>query len=89
MRIPCPHCGDRDLREFFVLGSAELLRRPDPAAPNAGTAFQSYVYSRSNPAGRHAELFQHVGGCRRWLVVTRDTRSHVVDSVADAAEVVS
>lgn len=89
MRIPCPHCGERDLREFFALGSAELLRRPDPAAPDAEAAFHAYVHLRRNPAGRHEELFQHVGGCRRWLVVARDTRSHVVESATDAAGAVS
>ncbi|MET0677627.1 MAG: sarcosine oxidase subunit delta, partial [Bradyrhizobium sp.] len=28
MRIPCPHCGERDRREFTVLGDSDPVR-PD------------------------------------------------------------
>jgi heterotetrameric sarcosine oxidase delta subunit len=70
MRIPCPFCGLRDLSEFAYLGDASLKR------PDAGDAFHDYVYLRDNPAGPHREYWQHVFGCRSWLVVTRDTRTH-------------
>jgi sarcosine oxidase subunit delta len=43
-----------------------------------------YVYLRDNKAGAHRELFYHVGGCRAWLVVTRDTRTHVIAQVVAA-----
>ena len=36
---------------------------------------------RDNKAGPHRELFYHVGGCRTWLVVTRDTRTHAIAQV--------
>ena len=84
MRIPCPYCGSRDVQEFSYLGDANL-RRPDPEAPEA--AFHDYVYLRDNPAGVHRELWQHVSGCRAWLVVTRDTRTHEVLKVEAAREV--
>jgi len=77
MRLPCPFCGPRDAREFTYLGDA-TLRRPDPAAEDAMAAFHDYVYLRDNPAGAHREYWQHVLGCRSWLVVTRDTRTHAV-----------
>jgi sarcosine oxidase subunit delta len=77
MRIPCPFCGDRDLVEFTYLGDATLTR-PDPSAPNAERAFHDYVYLRDNPAGPHREFWHHVSGCRSWLIVTRDTRSHEI-----------
>ena len=77
MRIPCPYCGDRDASEFTDLGDAGL-KRPDPSAPNAERAFHDYVYLRDNPAGPHREFWHHVSGCRSWLVVTRDTRSHEI-----------
>ena len=32
-----------------------------------------YIYMRNNPRGRHYEFWHHEGGCRRWLVVERDT----------------
>ena len=32
MRLTCPHCGERDLREFTYRGAATWLDRPDPDA---------------------------------------------------------
>ena len=75
MRIPCPFCGDRDAHEFAYLGDADRAR-PDPATPDAGAQFFDYVYLRDNPAGPHREFWYHAPGCRSWLVVTRDTRTH-------------
>ncbi len=77
MRIPCPYCGDRDASEFAYLGDASL-KRPDPSSPDAARAFRDYVYLRDNPAGPHRELWHHVSGCRSWLIVTRDTRTHEI-----------
>lgn len=45
-----------------------------------------YVFLRENPRGAYAEYWHHAGGCRRWLVVTRDTATHAVENVVDAAE---
>jgi sarcosine oxidase subunit delta len=77
MRIPCPHCGERDVREFLYLGDASV-RRPDPVADDATAALVDYVYYRGNPAGPHREYWYHAGGCQCWIVVTRDTRTHAV-----------
>jgi heterotetrameric sarcosine oxidase delta subunit len=77
MRIPCPHCGSRDAREFSYTGDA-TLRRPDPKAPGARENFIDYVYLRDNPAGVHRELWYHAFGCQAYLVVTRDTRDHAI-----------
>lgn len=80
--IDCPHCGLRPKEEFGVKGA--VLPRPDA---EAGTlAWMDYVYLRENPRGLYREYWHHAGGCRRWLVVTRDTATHAVASVADAAE---
>jgi sarcosine oxidase subunit delta len=73
MRIPCPFCGDRDQQEFVYRGDA-APRRPVPEAGEA--AFAAYVYERSNFAGAMTEHWYHAYGCRRWLVVTRNTRTH-------------
>jgi methylglutamate dehydrogenase subunit B len=75
MRIPCPYCDSRDHSEFTYLGDA-TPKRPDPAAENAAELFYDYVYLRDNPAGPIQELWYHASGCRSWLVVTRDTRTH-------------
>ena len=82
MRIDCPICGARDLREFSYLGDARLSERPDADAP--AEVWHAYVHLRENPAGAHDELWQHSGGCRAWLSVRRDTVSHAVLSVERA-----
>jgi heterotetrameric sarcosine oxidase delta subunit len=80
MRIPCPFCGARDIREFTYLGDASVVR-PDPDGAGALDRFVDYVYFRDNRAGPHREFWYHGSGCQSWLVVTRDTRSHeILDS---------
>lgn len=88
MRIPCPYCGARDAHEFAYLGDA-TVNRPDPAAPDAEDAFFTYAYLRDNPDGEHREYWYHANGCRQWLVVTRNTRTHEIlgASLARASEV--
>ena len=85
MRLTCPLCGPRDVREFACRGSAKLMARP---APDAGAdAFHDYLNLRDNPAGPNPELWQHAWGCRAWLRVVRDTRTHAVVEVALVREV--
>lgn len=77
MRIECPVCGARDLREFYYQGAA--LPRP---ARDAGTAaWDDFVHLRENPAGRTRDLWHHEAGCGAWLVVTRDTVTHQIADV--------
>jgi sarcosine oxidase subunit delta len=85
MRIRCPFCGARDLSEFACLGDAQgkLANTGETAAASA--SFES-VYLRDNPAGPHDELWYHAFGCRSWLRVTRDTRTHEILAVAFAQE---
>jgi heterotetrameric sarcosine oxidase delta subunit len=87
MRIQCPFCGERDSGEFTYLGDANC-RRPNPDVLDAQARFFEAVYLRDNPAGPHEEFWYHVFGCRSWVHVTRDTRSHeilAVDFVKEAA----
>lgn len=49
-------------------------------------AMLDHVYGRRNVAGAHEELWYHAAGCRAWLVVTRDTRTHEVMAVDVARE---
>ena len=83
MRISCPYCGPRGNDEFTYLGDA-AVRRPDPASTDVARAFHDYVYLRDNPSGNHRELWYHGGGCRSWLVVTRNTRTHEISDVTFA-----
>ena len=73
---PVPICGERDNDEFSYLGDAPAA--PDPQRRRRCEACLDYVYLRDNPAGAHRELWHHVAGCRHWLVVTRDTRTHEI-----------
>lgn len=86
MRIPCPYCGSRDYSEFAYLGDA-APKRPDSAAENADELFFDYVYLRDNPAGPIQELWYHANGCRSWLVITRDTRTHDIAEARLAMEI--
>lgn len=91
MRIACLCCGERGHEEFAYLGDATLRRpglRPDRGGggDDASAAWYDYVYLRDNPDGVHRELWQHTGGCRAWLVVTRDTRTHEILAVEPARE---
>ncbi len=79
--IECPHCGLRPKEEFGIKGAV----LPRPSAEASPEAWMEYVYLRENPRGGYAEYWHHAGGCRRWLVVVRDTATHAVESVQDAA----
>ena len=91
MRIECCTCGVRGNEEFSYLGDATVVRPDgDPSVALDETARQrwhDYVYLRDNLAGPHRELWQHVSGCRAWLVVTRDTRTHEILRVEPARDV--
>ncbi len=78
MRLTCPHCGSRGLEEFSYRGDA-TVQRPALEAPEEN--WVAYVYLRDNPCGAHRELWYHGAGCRAWLVVERDTLTHVVHNV--------
>ena len=83
MRLTCPYCGERDLREFTCRGSAVIADRPDPEAGDA--AWDEYVHLRENPAGRTRDLFHH-DPCGAWIVISRDTVTHEVFEAVPAGE---
>jgi methylglutamate dehydrogenase subunit B len=79
--ILCPHCGARPKEEFSIRGTA--LQRPKADA--SIEHWVEYVYFRHNPSGRNVEHWHHALGCRRWLVVTRDTATHDIFDCRDVA----
>jgi sarcosine oxidase subunit delta len=84
LRIPCPFCGERDQHEFAYGGDANVTR---PARnDDSMEAWYRYVFLRPNPKGRHREYWQHVSGCRSWLIVERDTATHEIFGARMAAD---
>ncbi len=82
MRIPCPYCGSRDIKEFASRGEVH-------AAPGLDADFDpafAALYLRDNSLGRTREYFYHAQGCRSWLVVERDVRTHEIFSAALASQ---
>ena len=84
LRIDCPCCGPRDHDEFRYGGDASIIRpaHDDPDMER----WHRYVFIRPNPKGTHREYWQHVAGCRQWLVVNRDTATHAMGRVSLARE---
>lgn len=80
LRIPCPHCGTRDYTEFKYFGDASKTH-PDIDNNDIKT-WTDFQFVFTNPKGEHREYWQHVGGCRQWLVLTRDTSTNTVVNVA-------
>jgi methylglutamate dehydrogenase subunit B len=78
LRIPCPLCGERDYTEFRYGGDASK-RRPLEATTDL-KAWHDYLFLFDNPKGTHREFWQHVVGCRQWLVVERDTATNRVEA---------
>jgi heterotetrameric sarcosine oxidase delta subunit len=85
MLLNCPHCGIRPVEEFTFNGDASI-RRPTSTDPSTMAQWFDYTYLRDNPKGRFDEYVHHSGGCRAWLVVTRDTQTHEVFSTVTARD---
>ncbi len=83
MRIDCPFCGPRDVREFRCGGEADRLR-PDSPSEVDNAAWARYLYQRDNTKGVYRERWLHYFGCEQWLNVRRDT---VSDAIIDVAPV--
>jgi sarcosine oxidase subunit delta len=74
-RIPCPHCGLRNVTEFRHVG--ERTQRPD-AATAPPESWRRYLYDQRNVAGWSAETWYHGSGCRTFLSVERHTVTNEV-----------
>ncbi len=81
IRIPCPFCGERDHSEFAYGGDGSITY---PALDAPAADWHEAVFQRQNICGMQLETWQHVSGCRMWLLVERDTMSHEIRSVRPA-----
>jgi methylglutamate dehydrogenase subunit B len=79
--INCPYCGPRDHSDFGYGGDASIEY---PALDAPMEKWHDAIYLRENICGMQAETWHHVNGCRMWLVVERDTMTHVIQSVRPA-----
>ncbi len=82
LRIPCPHCGLRDLVEFRYGGEAGVLRPTHPESVT-DSEWADYLYYRDNLKGPQRERWVHIHGCRQWFERVRDTHTH--EWLADSA----
>jgi len=84
MLITCPLCGDRDYTEFRYGGDASKSR---PAyGVTDPSAWHDYVFLFDNIKGSHYEFWQHVLGCRQWIIVERNTATNQVEACRLAGE---
>lgn len=77
LQIDCPHCGRRPVEEFFY---GEILQVPDTLT-DADARDLDRAFMHDNIEGPVTERWFHAQGCRRWLTLSRDTRSDEI--VAD------
>lgn len=74
IQIPCPHCGPRPVEEFAF---GEMLSVPDHITdPDERDIDRAFMHN--NPEGPQREAWFHTYGCRRWVYLTRDTRTDEV-----------
>ncbi len=69
MELHCPFCGIRAVSEFTFRSLA-----PE----RGGQSAWALVYERVNDPNYSREYWQHVAGCRAWLLVTRNPSSDCV-----------
>ncbi len=81
LRIKCPFCGERDHSEFSYGGDGSIVY---PALDAPMQDWVEAVFQRENIRGMQTETWQHVNGCRTWLLVERDTMTHEIRSVRAA-----
>ncbi|MQF69406.1 sarcosine oxidase subunit delta [SAR202 cluster bacterium AD-804-J14_MRT_500m] len=73
--IACPNCGERSAYDFTFGGEAQTRPAPDDSAAD----WTKFLYYRSNLPGTQREWWYHRFGCRRWLMVERDSVTNRVD----------
>ncbi len=77
--INCPTCGNRQVEEFHY-GSEQESR---PNHDSHDTEWNTYLYTKINAYGDASEWWYHQYGCKRWLLLNRDTKTNHVNSSID------
>jgi len=87
--MACPFCGPRPLEEFLFrktvpnvgTGSDKGVGIGAGAGTNDSASAYARVYLRVDSAERSVEEWQHVAGCRAWLLVDRNPSTGLVHSI--------
>jgi heterotetrameric sarcosine oxidase delta subunit len=74
LRIRCPHCGVRAVEEFIY---GEIPATPE-ALTEADARDVDRAFMHTNAEGIVTERWFHSAGCRRWMTVTRDSRTNEI-----------
>jgi sarcosine oxidase subunit delta len=77
MLIDCPYCGARAQAEFAYERTLDSIVTLDMAPEEA----LARLFSRANPRGEDRELWRHSFGCRQWIVLRRNRRTHAIAAV--------
>ncbi|MDA9372911.1 sarcosine oxidase subunit delta [Pelagibacterales bacterium] len=85
LEIKCPYCGERSQNEFSYGGDA-TINRPKLNTDISDLEWDSFVYYRNNPRGKHLELWHHISGCRQWFKVHRNTATHEIIKTLEMQE---
>jgi len=72
--ITCPNCGSRPCSEFSYNGEV----RPLEAVDGSEADEVARLWLRRNVAGPQRERWFHAAGCRRFVTLTRDTRTNII-----------
>ena len=84
--IYCPYCEERRPEiEFAYGGEAHIARPADPSA-QSDKEWETFLFVRVNPRGRHNERWRHIHGCGRFFNAVRDTVSDKFESTYKAGE---
>ena len=78
IRLHCPNCGDPPIEEFLY---GEIPNVPD-SITDPGERNLDRGFMHDNLEGPVVERWFHASGCRRWAIITRDTRTDEVLSAA-------
>lgn len=74
LQIPCPHCGKRPIEEFAF---GEIFNVPEHIT-DVNERDLDRAFMHNNPEGEQLEAWFHTFGCRRWVYLTRDTRTDTI-----------
>jgi sarcosine oxidase subunit delta len=84
--IHCPYCDEKRAElEFAYAGQAHIARPLDPSMLS-DEEWETYLFIRNNPRGRHHERWRHAHGCGRFFNAVRDTVTDKFETTYKAGE---